>query len=71
MSACAFLASDVPLAEVAPARDAPLAIDVEGGTACDGDADDRFFLHAFADVQSYTDKRFVYLEWHPTEGRPR
>ncbi len=58
--------------EVVPQREYTLIIKVNEGTICDGGADDNFFLHAFKDVQSYTDKKYgVYLEWHYTDGRAK
>lgn len=40
MSACKFIASDIPLAEFAPSQKYPLHIDIDSGTIDDGDADD-------------------------------
>lgn len=40
MSACKFIASDIPLAEFAPSQKYPLHIDIDSGTIDDSDADD-------------------------------
>lgn len=70
MSICTFIASDRPLREVSPQKEYPLVIHFDEGTVYDGGADDNFYLHAFKDVQSYTDKKYgVYLEWRYTDGR--
>lgn len=72
MSVCSFIASDAPLASVAPTRDYPLHINVDLGTVEDGGADDNYFLHPFLNAQDYTDKVYaVSLEWHYTEGRAK
>lgn len=65
MSICTFIASDSPLREVAPHKVYPLTINLDEGVVYDGGADDNFWLHAFKDVQSYTDKKYgVRLEWY-------
>lgn len=70
MSACTFIASDIPLPTWAPPKDHPLDINIDTGAIYDGDADDNFFLHAFEDVQSYSSKKYgVWLEWRYTHGR--
>lgn len=71
MSVCTFIASDSPLEEVSPAQEYPLKINLDDGTIDDGGADDNYFLHVFADVQTYTEKKNgVWLEWPRfTEGR--
>lgn len=72
MSACRFIASDMPLTEFAPPQDYPLHINVDNGTVYDGGADDNYYLHAFADVEDYTDKKYgVCLEWNYTDGRAK
>ncbi len=70
MSVCTFIASDSPLQPVAPERDYPLNINVDTGEVFDGGADDNFFLHPFAELDAYTEKKYgVCLEWHYTPGR--
>lgn len=70
MSACRFIASNMPLPEFAPPQDYPLHINIDDGTIYDGGADDYYFLHNFADIGAYTDKKYgVYLEWNYTDGR--
>lgn len=70
MSACRFIASDVPLLEVAPSQEYPVKIDLDKGTIDDGGADDNFFLISFDSVKDYTDRNYgVYLEWDYTDGR--
>jgi len=70
MSACTFIAADIPLSEVKPSQEYPLEINIDNGTIWDGGADDNYYLYPFLDVQGYTDKRFgVYLEWNYTDGR--
>ena len=70
MSICTFLASDHPLPPHAPSRESPLEINLDTGRVYDGDADDNFFLRDFADVQSYSDRKYgVWLEWRYTPGR--
>lgn len=70
MSVCTFIAADIPLQEVAPAKKYPVHIDIDKGTVDDGGADDNFFLFSFHDVQDYTAKKYgVYLEWYYTDGR--
>lgn len=65
MSYCTFIASDSSLREVIQQKAYPLTINLDEGTVYDGNADDNFGLHAFKDVQSYTDKKYgVCLEWH-------
>lgn len=72
MSACKFIASDIPLVEFAPSQKYPLHIDIDSGTIDDGDADDNYFLIPFENVDSYTNKKYgVYLEWNYTEGRAK
>lgn len=45
MSACIFIASDMPLVEVAPFQKYPLQINLDNGTIDDGGADvDRSFI---------------------------
>ena len=43
MSACIFIASDMPLVEVAPSQNYPLHIDLDNGTIDDGGADDNYY----------------------------
>lgn len=70
MSVCTFIAADIPLCEVAPAKEYPVHIDIDKGIIDDGGADDNFFLLSFPDVQDYTDKKYgVCLEWTYTDGR--
>ena len=70
MSACIFIASDMPLVEVAPSQNYPLHIDLDNGTIDDGGADDNYFLTHFEGVGDYTDKKYgVNLEWNYTDGR--
>ncbi len=70
MSACRFIASDMPLAEFVPPQNYPLMINVDNGTIYDGGADDNYFLTSFANTQDYTDKNYgVSLEWNYTDGR--
>lgn len=72
MSACIFIASDMPLAEFAPSQNYPLHIDLDNGTIDDGGADDNYFLTCFEGVGDYTDKKYgVNLEWNYTEGRAK
>ncbi len=72
MSACRFIASDIPLTEFAPSQEYPFHINVDDGTICDGGADDNYFLYIFTDVKDYTNKNYgVYLEWNYTEGRAK
>lgn len=72
MSACRFIASDVPLTEFAPPQDYPFHINLDDGTISDGGADDNYFLHIFTDVADYADKKYgVYLEWDYTDGRAK
>ena len=72
MSDCIFVASDAPLAEVAPLQEYPLEINLDSGTIYDGGADDNYFLNTFADIEDYTDKKYgVSLEWRYTEGRAK
>lgn len=70
MSACRFIASDMPLAEFAPSQDYPLHINMDNGTIYDGGADDNYFLNTFENVEDYTNKKYgVSLEWNYTDGR--
>jgi len=70
LSICTFLASDHPLPPHAPSREYPLEINLDTGRVYDGGADDNFFLRDFADVQSYSDRKYgVWLEWRYTPGR--
>ena len=70
MSVCTFIASDHPLPTWTPSKDYPLNINIDTGAIYDGDADDNFFLHAFNDIGSYSDKKYaVWLEWNYTDGR--
>ena len=70
MSACRFIASDMPLTEFSPSQDYPIEIDIDKGTMYDGGADDNYFLNAFANVENYTDRKYgVCLEWTYTDGR--
>ena len=72
MSACRFIASDVPLTEFAPPQDYPFHINLDDGTISDGGADDNYFLHIFTDVADYADKKYgVYLEWNYTDDRAK
>ena len=72
MSVCTFIASDMPLPEVKPPQEYPLAINVDTGTIYDGGADENFFLLAFPRVEEYTGKKYgVYLEWNYTDGRAK
>ena len=72
MSACKFIASDMPLAEFAPSQNYPLHIDLDNGTIDDGGADDNYFLIPFENVNSYTSRKYaVYLDWNYTEGRAK
>ena len=58
MSVCNFIAADIPLQEMSPAKDYPVHIDIDNGIIDDGGADDNFFLLSFPDVQDYTDKKY-------------
>lgn len=70
MSVCTFIAADIPLHEVASAKEYPIHIDLDKDIIDDGGADDNFCLLSFPDVVDYTDKKYgVYLEWNYTEGR--
>lgn len=70
MSACVFIASDIPLTQAVPSREYPVEINLDLGTIWDGGADDNFFLLPFPDVGEYTDKAYgVALEWNYTDGR--
>ena len=70
MSACIFIASDMPLVEVAPSQNYPFHIELDNGTIDDGGADDNYFLTHFEGVGDYTDKKYgVNLEWNYTDGR--
>ena len=70
MSACTFIAADIPLQEMKPSKKYPIHIDIDKGTIEDGGSDDNFFLLSFPDVQDYTTKKYgVYLEWYYTDGR--
>ena len=72
MSVCTFIASDHPLPAHYPSRDHPLEINLDLGTVCDGDADDNFFLHDFAEVHDYSGRKYgVWLEWRCTYGRTK
>lgn len=72
MSACKFIASDMPLTEFAPSQDYPLHINIDEGTIYDGGADDNYFLNTFTNVEDYTDKKYaVSLEWNYTDGRAK
>ncbi len=72
MSVCTFIASDIPLEEIAPSKDYPLEIDIDSGTIYDAGADDNYFLHTFKDAEDYTDKKYaVCLEWYYTDGRAK
>lgn len=50
MSVCTFIASNCPLAEVAPEKEYPIAINLDNGTFDDGGADDNYFFLPFRDV---------------------
>ena len=70
MSACIFMAADVPLREVAPSKNYPIHVDIDRGIIDDGGADDNFFLNTFPDVQDYTDRKYgVSLDWNYSDGR--
>lgn len=70
MSACTFLAADVPLPTRAPTREYPLEINLDCGTVYDGGANDNFFLLPFGETGKYTAREHgVYLEWYVTAGR--
>ncbi|MBR4889126.1 MAG: hypothetical protein IKU17_08285 [Clostridia bacterium] len=70
MSVCTFIAANVPLPTVVPAREYPVEINVDTGEIFDGGADDNFYLQEFGDVSDYTDKKYgVWLDWNPTPGR--
>jgi hypothetical protein len=70
MSVCRFIAADMPLPIFAPAQTYPLHINLDTGTIDDGGADDNYFLTAFPDVKTYTDRSYgVSLEWNYTDGR--
>lgn len=72
MSVCTFIAADVPLCEVMPPQEYPVAIRIEGKTVSieDGGADDNFYLRSFRDASVYTDMKYaVSLFWSYTEGR--
>ena len=70
MSACMFIAADVPLTEFRPSQDYPLHINIDEGTIYDGGADENYFLNSFVNVGLYTDKEYgVSLEWRYTDGR--
>ena len=70
MSACIFIASNLPLPEFLPSKDYPVEINIDTGIINDGGADENYFLKDFTDVRSYTNKNYgVYLEWNYTDGR--
>lgn len=72
MSACRFIASDLPLPEFSPSKEYPLEINIDNGTIYDGDADDNYFLLTFKESDYYSKKRYgVYLEWRYTDGRAK
>lgn len=57
MSVWKMIASNYPLPELKPEKEYPLKINLDKGTAFDGDADDNFFLIPFPDNQrEYTNK---------------
>ena len=67
-----MIASNYPLPEIRPEKEYPLEIDLDKGTAFDGDADDNFFLIPFLDnLREYTDKEYAStLDWvYYTKGR--
>ena len=69
MSILTFIASDNPLVGIAPSQNDLLGIHTDDDTVYDGCADDDYFLCAFTDAESYTQKRYaVYLEWNYTKG---
>ncbi len=73
MSACIFIAADVPLPEVRPSQDYPLHINLDTGIISDGGADDNYSLLPFDEVDLYCKKKYgVYLELPQfTDGRAR
>ena len=72
MSACIFIASDMPLVEYKPSQNYPIHINLDNGTIEDGGADDNYFLTFFESVEDYTDKKYgVSLEWNYTDGRAK
>ncbi|MBR2965903.1 MAG: hypothetical protein IKC52_00325 [Clostridia bacterium] len=72
MSACIFVASNLPLEEHHPSKNFPIQIDLQNNTCFDGNADDNFFLETFQDVDVYTGKTHgVCLQWIYTDGRAK
>ena len=59
MSACKFIASDIPLTEFVPSQDYPRYINIDNGTIYDGGADDNYFLTSFFGLVAAGVKR-----WH-------
>ncbi|OUN97355.1 hypothetical protein B5F98_06410 [Pseudoflavonifractor sp. An44] len=73
MSACVFIAADVPLPEVRPSQDYLLHINLDNGIISDGGTDDNYSLLPFDEVDLYCNKKYgVYLELPQfTDGRAR
>ncbi len=69
MSACIFIASDMPLNEVKPSMEYPVHINIDKGKIYDGGAEDNFYLSFFEDAADYCDKEYaVLLDWNYTSG---
>ena len=61
MSACKFIASDIPLVEFAPSQKYSLHIDVDSGTIDDGGADVIEFWHVWLmDYYELEDRPFIH-----------
>ena len=74
MSVWKIIAADYPLPEVAPGQEYPFEINLDEGTAFDGDADDNYSISPFyEEVKHFTDKKYTStLDWlYYTEGRAR
>lgn len=72
MSACIFIASDIPLVEYEPPQNYPIHINLDNRIIEDGGADDNYFLTYCESVGDYTDKKYgVSLEWNYTDGRAK
>ena len=68
MSACIFIASDMPLVEYKPSQNYPIHINLDNGTIEDGGADDNYFLTFFESVEDYTDGRAKQLIKYIKDG---
>jgi hypothetical protein len=74
LSVLKIIAANSPLPDIAPEKEYPLEINLDKGTAFDGDADDNFFLSPFIDqVEHFTSKKYTStLDWvYYTDGRAR